>query len=577
MTGVLKKRGQKIRRNFSRFGRKTSDAGKKHLKQNFFARIDHVRAVRILVLEWILLVLIVILLGVAQSIWYKESYASKFFVEGGNYTEATLGKINTLNPLFATTSSEKTVSKLLFSTLVAPDYSGHMGLSMVASIRADATGKVWTVKLRDNLVWSDGQPITGEDVIYTIDLIKNPKVNTTYGANLAGVKVETREDKIIFTLPAPFSSFSSALNIPILPKHVLEKVPIENLLEYDFSEKMVTSGPFTFKAIQTINEAGEKVVYMNANARYFKGEPLLKNFAVHAFNEIKSVEQAIKTGAVTATAELTATSENVMKNVDIMQKQTALASGVFAFFNTKSPFFGRVETRRAIRNGIDMRSLRAPLGHEAPLDFPILAARVEGVELPKLPEFDSEGARATIKKMNLQEGEVVRVVTVNNGYLPALAENLVFQLKNLGLNAEITVYEPNQDFLLNVLRMRVYDILVYEVELGSDADLFAYYHSTEAMNGGFNLSNYSNYLVDDLILAARGTTNQKLRVSKYNSLLKYWLDDAPAIGICQINMAYFFNKNVRSFSEENKLIYPTDRFMDVGYWATEKNIRNRTP
>ena len=68
-----------------------------------------------------------------------------------------------------------------------------------------------------------------------------------------------------------------------------------------------------------------------------------------------------------------------------------------------------------------------------------------------------------------------------------------------------------------------------------------------------------------------------VRSSKYQSFLSYWVDDAPAIGIYQVNASYYVNRNVRSYSPDNILVSPVDRFIDVEYWATEKVTKNRTP
>ena len=136
---------------------------------------------------------------------------------------------------------------------------------------------------------------------------------------------------------------------------------------------------------------------------------------------------------------------------------------------------------------------------------------------------------------------------------------------------------PGQDFLVNVIRPRNYDILLYEIELGSDPDLFAYYHSSQTRENGLNLSNYNSTIASDALLAARRAVDPSVRLSKYQTFLKAWVDDVPAIGVYQVNLAYFMNKNVRSFSSENRLVTATDRFEDVNNWATEKTSKNRTP
>lgn len=573
----IKKRGQRVVRRLSRFSRKAGREGSEHIKENVVDRFSHIKKIRLLVLEWSLLILAILMLSITQAFLYAESYAVTSFTEGGTYSEATLGRVNSLNPLFATTNSEKTLSRLMFGTLSSVDYSGHIGLGLADSIKTDDAGSVWTVKLRDNLKWSDGEPITNEDVLYTVSVIQSPAVNTSYSSNLSGVKVSTEDEKLIFTLPKAYANFSSALEFPILPAHILSGVTPNLLLEHSFSTTPVTSGAFSYNASQTIGNTGEKVVYLSPNKDYYKGAPLLDSFAVHAYPTIDEIVSAINLGTVTATAEILPVDSDKVTATNIYEKQTSLNSGVFAFLNTRSQIFANKTLRKALQQGIDMRSLRAPLGDELPLDYPLLASQVGFDDFPALPEYDPDAAKEKIAAANIPEDKVVSLVTVDSGYLPALAENLRFQLENLGLKTEVTVMPAGQEFLMGVIRPRSYDILLYEIELGSDPDLFAYYHSSQITENSLNLSNYSSALASDAILAARGTMDRIIRDTKYEAFLKAWVEDVPAIGIYQVNLSYFVNRNVRTFSEDLRLVTPTDRFNDVSFWATVKTQKNRTP
>ena len=252
MANSIKKRGQKFLRKFSRASIKAGEEGKEHIKENLIKRISHVENIRLLVLEWVLLVGALIMLALAQAFWFGDSYAKNEFVAGGTYTEATLGEVNSLNPLFATTSSEKVLSRLMFGTISAIDLSGHPGIGLAKSIRADDNGKTWVVRLRDNLKWSDGEPITNDDVIFTTELIKDPAVTTIYDSNLSRVKVSENENgEIIFSLPSAYADFISALNFPIVPKHILGDADRKTLVENDFSITPVTSGAFSYNAAQS--------------------------------------------------------------------------------------------------------------------------------------------------------------------------------------------------------------------------------------------------------------------------------------------------------------------------------------
>ena len=269
MKKSLKKRGQKLAKKFSKASIEAREGGKEHIRENLIQRFSHIRHIRLLVVEWLLLATALIMLAIAQSFWFGESYAENVYVDGGSYIEATVGRVSSLNPLFATTSSEKVLSRLMFATISDVDYSGHVGLGLAQSIHASEDGKVWTVHLRDNLKWSDGEPITNEDVLFTVDLIQDPVVNTIYGSNLDNVKVsENADGDITFNLPNAYEDFISALEFPVIPKHILGDAPTKTLVEHDFSNNPVTSGAFTFNATQTATSAdsgSEKVFYLSNN------------------------------------------------------------------------------------------------------------------------------------------------------------------------------------------------------------------------------------------------------------------------------------------------------------------------
>lgn len=568
---------QKLSRRLAIFGRKASEEGREHIRENLIDRISHVRNIRLLILEWSLLVAVITILAIIQSFWYSDSYAVTAWGRGGTYTEATLGKINSLNPLFANTSSEKTLSKLMFATLSQPDYSGHTGLGLAASIKTDESGLNWTVRLRDNLKWSDGEKITNQDVIYTVNTLKSPGFNSSYTSNLTNVTLTESEDgALVFTLPAAYANFSSALDFPILPAHILSEVSPNLLLENSFSSSPVTSGAFAYNASQTVGSNGERIVYLVPNKEYYRGAPMLDSFAVHAYTSSEEIVSALRSGTVTATAELLPTdAENVTSSL-VNQRETAISSGVFLFLNTRDSIFSNKNLRKSLQKGIDMRSLRAPLGDEITLDYPLTPTQISITNYPALPTYDPESAKATVSTLS-EVDRTIRLATTNSSYFPALAENLKYQLEQLGFRVDVQIYTPNQDFLLTVLRPRDYDILLYEIELGADPDLFAYYHSSQATETGLNLSNYTNSLASDLLLAARSTMDPAVRSAKYQSFLNYWVEDVPAIGIYQVNFSYYVNRNVRSYSTDNHLVSALDRFIDVERWATEKVSKNRTP
>ena len=579
MANSLKKRGQKIVKKFSRASLKASSESKEHIKENFIGRLSHIANIRLLVLEWSLLVVALIMLAVTQAFWFGNLYAEDAFTSGGTYTEATLGDVDSMNPLFAATNSEKVLSKLMFATLTTVDRSGHIGIGLAKSIRADEDGKTWKVRLRDGLKWSDEEPITNDDVVFTAELIKNPAVSSIYNANLSNVKVSVNEEgEIVFDLPAAYADFDSALNFPIVPKHILDGTDPKTLIENDFSHAPVTSGAFSYNAKQetSVND-DEQVVYLSANPYYYRGKPLLNSFAVHVYNDKEGVIKAINAGSVTATAELSGSDSGSINSGNIIQKDSSLNSGAFIFFNTTNEHVKDVALRTAIRQGIDLAKIREKAPETMELDYPLLQSQIKLARYPEIPARDFEAAKAKIAEISGEEPIHIEVATVNSGYLPEVTSVLEEELKALGMAVNVSVYDENQEFITNIVSKRNYDILVYEVELGADPDLLPYYHSSQVSSAGLNLSNYRNTLVDDLLLSARGTLDEDQRAKKYEKFLEYWVMGVPAIGLYQPNLTYYYNKNVRTFSNDVRLVTAIDRFSDVTDWAVVQTTKNKTP
>lgn len=577
MADSLKKRGQRIARKFSKVSLKASAEGKEHIKENFIQRLSHIKNIRLLVLEWVLLVIALVLIAVAQAFWFGESYAVDTFVDGGSYVEATIGRINSMNPLFATTSSEKALSKLMFATLAANDYSGHPGPQLASTIHYTDDGKVWRIHLRDGLVWSDGEPITNQDVLFTIGLIQNPAVSTIFTANLENVKISEDENgDIVFNLPSEYADFISALTIPIVPEHILKDAPLKTLVEEEFSKKPVTSGPFMFNATQNVN-GDESVVYLTANPNYYLGKPMINSFAIHAYETKDNIVSALNINESTATAELDGKNLEMVTSGNYDKRLSKINSGVFAFLNNSSTALANADMRRAIRQGLDLPEIRSAAPDTTPLDFPILESQIKLENYPSIPAGDKITAKEKIEELSAGEELHLEIATVDSGYLPKVAEKLAENLRELGIKCNVSAYAESQEFVANIVSRRNYDILVYTMELGADPDPLPYYHSSQAKASGLNLANYRNTLVDDLLVGARGTTEPTLRAKKYERFLEYWATDVPAIALYQSNMVYIYNKNVRTYNNSNVLVTTLDRFLDIDDWAVTHGIKNQTP
>lgn len=578
MANKIKKSGQKIIKKFSRVSSKARVEGKEHIRENVFQRFSHIHNIRLLIVEWSLLVVALVLLAIAQAIWLGETYRNDVFVDGGTFSEATIGQINSMNPLFASTNSEKVLSKLMFSTLTTVDYSGNVGMGLAKTLVPSESGRIWTMTLKDDIKWSDGESLTTEDVLFTIGLIQNSAVNTVYSANLAGVKVsENDKGEVVFTLPSAYADFAEALEIPIVPKHELEDTEPKALVEDEFSNAPVTSGAFMFNALQAAPNTEESVVYLTSNPNYYLGKSMLNSFAVHTYEDLDDVLKAINSGTVTATAELSNLDADEVTSTSFIKRNSSIDSGAFIFFNTNNNVLKNKAIRSAIRQGIDIAALREAAPETTPINYPLIDSQIKISNYPAIPGYDYDSAKAKIAEITGGAEITLNITTVKSGYLPAVAEVLRSELENLGIKSNVVTYDETQDFIANVISRRNYDILIYEIELGAEPDLLPYYHSSQASTSGLNLSNYRSSLVDDLLIGARETLDTTLRVKKYESILEYWVADVPAIGIYQANMTYIYNKNVRIYGNDVRLVTPIDRFSDITNFAAVKSTRYKTP
>ena len=577
MADSFKKRGQKFIKRFSRASFKAGVEGKEHIKENLIMRFSHIQNVRLLVLEWGLLVVALIMLSIAQAFWFGDSYAENVFTMGGTYTEATIGEVDSLNPIFAVTNSERVLSKLMFATVSTIDYSGHVGVGLAKSIWPEEDGKVWKVKVRNDLKWSDGEPITNEDVLFTAQLIKNPSVNSIYSSNFTKVEISLDEDdNVVFRLPTVYADFESALNFPVVPKHVLAEADPKTLVEHNFSINPVTSGAFTLNAVQT-GTGKEKTYYLSSNPNYFKGKTMLNSFAVHTYDSRDKIIEAMNGGSVTATAEISGPDADKISTAKFIRKNSSINSGAFMFFNMTSEAVKNAALRAAIREGLNLETIRAAAPDTAKLDYPLLKSQITLTNYPAIPAHNFDAAKSKIAEIAGEHQISLELATINSGYLVNVTNVIKEQLEALGFSVNLSVYEESQDFISNVISRRGYDILVYEVELGADPDLLPYYHSSQVTASGLNLSNYKNRMVDDLLLGGRETLNQELRVKKYESFLQYFVNEVPAIALYQPNLTYIYNKNVRTYGNDVRLVTAIDRFSDISNWAVNKTTKNKTP
>jgi len=255
---------QKLRREAN----KVEKVAQRHRRKFFDGSVDSLREARLAVAGWITVIIALILVVAAQTFIFGNEIRSDAGVAGGTYAEGVIGRISNINPLFAETEPEIAASKLIYSPLFSYDSSNHLRGEVASSYKISRDGLSYDVKIRDGIKWHNGEKLTIEDVIFTMELIKNPLVSSYMYSTWRNIKVEkTDEETIRFTLHSPLTSFPAALTFGILSKQELEKVAPADLREYLSENITIGSGPFRYRSETIVNDKQRTLLFV-ANSDY---------------------------------------------------------------------------------------------------------------------------------------------------------------------------------------------------------------------------------------------------------------------------------------------------------------------
>jgi peptide/nickel transport system substrate-binding protein len=169
--------------------------------------------------------------------------------------------------------------------------------------------------------------------------------------------------------------------------------------------------------------------------------------------------------------------------------------------------------------------------------------------------------------------------TKSREYEKAVA-NVEEQWKKIGIKVERKVIDTTRvasTFVQDTLQARNFDVLLYELSLGADPDVYAYWHSSQIGQTGYNFSNYSNQSADASLASARSRTEPDLRSAKYRQFVKQWQQDAPAIALYQPVLEYIVSDNVDTVAKNTRLVSEADRYSNVQYWTVATDTVYKTP
>lgn len=569
--GALKRRARKI-----------ETATVKHAHRFLTRRWTNVRDVSRHTTGWLVLVGLLIVLSTVQIGWFASAYTTEAPEEGGTYAEGVVGGLDTMNPLFASTPAEVSASKLLFSGLLRLDRDNQLQPDAAASWTISADGKTYTVRLRDDIYWHDGKKLTVDDVIFTTKLIQNATVKAIQYGTLTGVKVEKISvNEIRFVLPSVYAPFAQALTFGILPEHLLKDVDPANLHENEFGRKPIGSGPFVFRQLQVIDPTRQRlVVHMEANNQYYRGDVRLNRFQLHTYETREALEKALVTSEINAALGLGADQiSDVMQRDRLTAVTNKVLDGMYALFNNDQPLLKDAQIRQALVLGTDRQAIiSAVKGRGGELNGPLPQQFVPD-ESVKQAVFNRQAAQEKLEaagwKLSGSERQKdgtrleISLVAPDTGDYRLIADELATQWRAIGVTVKVQLADTST-IASDYLQPRAYDVLLYELAVGADPDVYAYWHSSQANAKGLNFANYRSGLSDDALSSARSRLDPALRAAKYKTFYEQWIKDTPAIALYQPYISYATSKNTTSLEKDVSLADTTARYGDVDDWAVSK-------
>lgn len=504
-------------------------------------------------------------------------------VAGGEYIEAVIGEPQYINPLLSAANDvDADLERLVFSRLFSYNESRELESDIVTDYVLNDDQTEYTLSLRQDVYFSDGEQLNAEDVLFTVEAIQDPAYKSPLNASLEDVAVELVDDFTIkFILDDPFAPFLSSLTFGILPQHLWFDIPPANLSLAEANLKPIGSGPFKFQSLKK-DKAGQIREYtVVRNEEYYRTPPLIEELTFMMYPDVYSAvaaaaDKKVEGVAFVAPDEL-ADIQDTNKNVDTHNLR--LPQYVAIFFNQeKSDVLDEQHVREALAISFDRdRIISESLnGAGEVIHSPILPGYLGFNDALETYGFQQDEARELLKDKGwkkdkekgyrVHEDETELTFTLTTVDLPeyvATANIIADSWKEIGIGVEVNVVAP--DKIQKVIENRNYEALLFGNIIGSDPDPYPFWHSTQMEAPGLALSIFDNDDVDTLLEEARTTTDEQARTDKYVHFQNILAEEIPAIFLYNPFYSYAVTEKVEGIGTLYVAV-PADRFANVTQW-----------
>ena len=542
-------------------------------------RPEEARALRI---GFLLILLGVILTG---SRFYF-THLSIVPAVGGEYTEGLVGQPQFVNPILAPGNTvDMDLTQLVFRGLFTRDTMGQLIPDIATSYELTDNETRYTIHLREDVLWHDGQVLDAQDVVFTFRAIADPAYKSPLRATFQDVAIEAVDDQTVtFTLKEPFGAFLSSLTVGLLPAHAWESVDPKRVTLTSLNIQPVGNGPYRFEKF-TKDQFGTIRSYSLTRWRSFYGDAAhLKSIQFKFYPEISSAVDALENRNVEGLGFIPNDNLTAFETRRLVQlKHLRIPEEVLVFFNQdRQPILKDNDVRKALNMSMNREALiqRVYHGNAAPLFGP-LPSQID--HDPPQVAFDPSQAVALLEEAGWNrppEGGTrikssgddvtplhLEMATIDAPDMVALGNALVDLWGQAGVEIELKVVPPGE-WTSSILSARSFDLLLGGILFGADLDPFPFWHSSQSTHPGVNLSQYRNKKVDTLLEEARITQDLDVRREKYLTFQSVLLEDLPALFIVEPLYTYATSSKLHGIDLEAVRV-PSDRFRHVETWYTK--------
>lgn len=467
--------------------------------------------------------------------------------EGGEFKEGVIGQPIFINPVSPTTDADRDIARLTFVSVV----------QAAESIKRSDDGKTWDVRLKEGIYWHDGEKLTADDIIFTLELIQNPEAKSPLYASFQGVVAErVSELEVRFVLQSPYAFFENdhLQNLRIVPKHLFYDIPVQNLKLSSYGLRPIGAGPYKVVSHKTDMNGIVTELRLDANERYFAGGPNINTFTFKFYRNTNDLIRAYNLGQIDGMG-LNSSEPLEESKVTIRHTLYPLRSlRYYAIFINPAltpKELGNLEVRRALTAAIDRERITSEvfLGRAIPFYGP--------TSLTPAPEGEV--------RPELLRGLKLSLVIPSEPFLIKTAQIVKDNWQSNGAEVNLQIL-PAKNIQEEVLRKSQYEMILFGNIIKESEDLFAFWHSTRRFYPDQNLALYENKKVDTALEAFREDPDPDRRLVLLKSISDTIASDVPAIFLYSPHYVYIATPQLGGLDRNTTINTSDDRFKDVTNW-----------